>query len=331
MASSFSHVGGYGPLREALASYLRTSRMVDCQPDQVLVVSSARAGFDLVCRLLMDPGMSCLMEDPGYISAKDVMRAAGLHITPVPVDGEGLCILQGEEIDPKARMAFVTPSHQYPTGVSLSATRRQQLIDWAERQDACIIEDDYDSEFRFDSRPLATLQGLDGGRHVIYIGTFSKVLFPTLRTAYAVVPRSLIPVFKEAIYNCGQEPPLHVQAALADFINDGHFFSHIRRMRQLYKRRQVGFVESLIRHMGDRIPVERPPGGMQLVLNLPNEIPAAAASASAAAHGLHARPLEIYSLTGMVPNALFLGFTAIPDQQIDPATKTLANAILRIT
>lgn len=328
IASSNSHLGGYGPLREALASYLRTSRMVTCHPDQVLVVSSARAGFDVVCRLLVDPGSSCLMEEPGYITAKDVMRAAGLRITPVPVDAEGLCILEGERSDPAARLAYVTPSHQYPMGVSLSASRRQQLIEWANRRNAWIVEDDYDSEFRFDSRPLATLQGLDGGCRVLYIGTFSKVLFPSLRTAYVVVPRFLIPVFREAIHNMGREPPLHVQAALADFINDGHFFTHIRRMRQIYKRRQASFVDSLKRHMGDRIPVERPPGGMQLVLNLPDEIPAAAASASAAAHGVHARPLKLYAHTGAAPNALFLGFTAIPDQRIDPETKTLASAIL---
>ncbi|MEM7225882.1 MAG: PLP-dependent aminotransferase family protein [Pseudomonadota bacterium] len=330
MASSHAHVGGYGPLREALASYLRTSRMVTCEADQVFVVSSARAGLDLVCRLLLDPGTSCLMEDPGYVSAKDVFRAADLRISPVPVDKDGLCIQQAEEIDPAARMAFVTPSHQYPMGVSLSAPRRQQLIEWADRRNAWIVEDDYDSEFRFDSRPLATLQGLDGGHRVIYIGTFAKVLFPTLRTAYVVVPRPLIPVFGEAVYNGGQEPPLHIQAALAEFINDGHFFTHIRRMRQVYKRRQASFVDSLKRHVGNRIPVERPPGGMQLVLNLPDEVPEAAASAAAAAHGLHARPLGIYSLAGTAPNALFLGFAAVPDQRIDPATKTLASAIFNL-
>jgi GntR family transcriptional regulator/MocR family aminotransferase len=159
--------------------------------------------------------------------------------------------------------------------VTLSAARRQQLLDWAERQNAWVIEDDYDSEFRFDSRPLATLQGLDGGRRVCYIGTFSKVLFPSLRTAYVVVPRSLISAFRQAIFFAGQEPSLHIQSALAEFIHEGHFFSHIRRMRRVYKRRQASFVTTLARELGDLIPIERPAGGMQLSLTLPEDYSAA--------------------------------------------------------
>ena len=275
MADNDCHIGGYGPLREALTSYLRSSRMVACESDQIFVVSSARAGLDLICRLVGDPGTSCLVEEPGYNAAKNVIRAAGLKIVPVPVDAEGLRIELRERRDPRARLAFVTPSHQWPTGVSLSAARRQQLLDWAERQNAWVIEDDYDSEFRFDSRPLATLQGLDGGRRVCYIGTFSKVLFPSLRTAYVVVPRSLISAFRQAIFFAGQEPSLHIQSALAEFIHEGHFFSHIRRMRRVYKRRQASFVTTLARELGDLIPIERPAGGMQLSLTLPEDYSAA--------------------------------------------------------
>ena len=328
MADTESHLGGYGPLREALVAYLQSSRMVACESDQVFIVSSARAGLDLICRLIADPEASCLMEEPGYITAKDVMQAAGLKIVPVPVDAEGLQVDLGERSAPKARLAFVTPTHQWPTGVSLSASRRQQLLDWAERRNAWIIEDDYDSEFRFSSPPLATLQGLDGGRHVLYIGTFSKVLFPSLRTAYIVVPKSLIRLVRHTVFCSGQEPPLHIQAALAEFIREGYFFSHIRRMRRIYKRRQAMFAEALARHLANQIPVVRPPGGMQMMLPLPNDILAERVSRHAAAAGIHARPLNMYALTDTAPNALHLGFAAVSERQIEPAAKALADAIL---
>jgi GntR family transcriptional regulator/MocR family aminotransferase len=328
MAGYNFHLGGYGPLREALTSYLRSSRKVVCDPDQVFIVSSTRAGLDIICRLLCDPGSAVLMEDPGYNPAKNVMRAAGLNIVPVPLDADGLRIDLAERSDPTARLVYVTPSHQWPTGVSLSVRRRQQLLDWAERRSAWVVEDDYDSEFRFDGRPLPTLQGIDGGRHVIYLGTFSKVMFPSLRTAYVVVPRSLAPAFREAVPYAGQEPPMHIQAALAEFIHQGHFFSHIRRMRRLYKRRQALFTDAMIRHLGDGIPVDRPAGGMQLSLVLPGVCPATAVSLSAGAAGLYAKPFSISALTNAVPNALHLGFAAVPERLIDPSAKTLASIIL---
>jgi GntR family transcriptional regulator/MocR family aminotransferase len=327
MADNDAHIGGFGPLREVLTSYLRSSRMVECESDQIFVVSSARAGLDLICRLVGDPGASCLVEEPGYNAAKNVIMAAGLKTIPIPVDAEGLHIALGKSHFSDVRLAYVTPSHQWPTGVSLSAVRRQQLLEWAAQRKAWVIEDDYDSEFRFDSRPLATLQGLDGGRRVWYLGTFSKVLFPSLRTAYVVVPRPLISAFRQAIYFAGQEPALHVQAALAEFISEGYFFSHIRRMRRIYKRRQARFVETLDRELGGQIPVNRPPGGMQLSLRLPENVSAVEVSRLAAAAGIHARPLAIYSQTESSPNGLHLGYAAVPDHQIEPATKKLADAI----
>jgi len=327
MADNDSHPGGYGPLREELASYLRSSRMVACDPDQVFVVGSARAGLDLICRLIADPGEQCLMEEPGYITAKDVMQAAGLKIVPIPVDAQGLRISLAAQKAPEAKLAFVTPTHQWPTGVALSASRRQQALEWAERRNGWIIEDDYDSEFRFDSPPLAALQGLDGGQRVLFIGTFSKVLFPSLRTAYIVVPKSLIPLVRHAVFCSGQEPPLHIQATLAEFIREGYFFSHIRRMRRVYKRRRTIFVEALKRYLGDRMPIEPPPGGMQLALPLPEGISAGCVSRHAVAVGLHVRAINMYALTDTAPNALHLGFAAVPDHQIDPATKALAEAV----
>lgn len=328
MADNDDHIGGYGPLREALTSYLRASRMVDCQPDQVLVVSSARAGLDLVCRVLGNPAAPALVEEPGYNSAKTTIQAAGIPIEPVPVDDEGMRIDLGELSAPDAGLAYVTPSHQWPTGVALSAARRQQLLGWAERRNAWIVEDDYDSEFRYAGHPLATLQGLDGGKRVIYLGTFSKIMFPSLRTGYIVVPQSLVAVFRKALYYAGQEPPLHMQAALADFIIEGHFSAHIRRMRRVYKRRQGTVVDGLFKRIGHRIPVERPPGGMQMALALPPDYRAVDVSQAAARAGLHIRPLALYCLAESAPNALHLGFAAVPDRAIEPATEALANAIL---
>lgn len=328
MADNDDHVGGYGPLREALTSYLRASRMVACQSDQVLVVSSARAGLDLICRVLADPRSTALVEEPGYNSAKTTIQAAGVPIVAVPVDDEGIRIDLGELSSPNARLAYVTPSHQWPTGVSLSAGRRQELLRWAERRNAWIVEDDYDSEFRYAGQPLATLQGLDGGHRVIYLGTFSKVMFPSLRTGYIVVPKSLVTMFRKALYYAGQEPPLHIQAAIADFIVEGHFAAHIRRMRRVYKRRQSALVDELIRHIGRRISVERPPGGMQMALRLPDEYRAKAVSRAAASAGIHVRPLSLYAITQPAPNALHLGFAAVPDRSIAPAAELLANAIL---
>jgi GntR family transcriptional regulator/MocR family aminotransferase len=278
--------------------------------------------------VLAEPGRPALMEEPGYNTAKMTIRAAGIPIEPVPVDGEGLRIDLGERNTPNAGLAYVTPSHQWPTGVSLSAARRHELLRWAERRNAWIVEDDYDSEFRYAGRPLATLQGLDGGQRVIYLGTFSKVMFPSLRTAYIVVPQPLVPIFRKALYYAGQEPPLHIQAALADFIREGHFSAHIRRMRRVYKRRQGAVVDELIKRIGHRIPVERPPGGMQMALTLPHEYRAEEVSRAAARAGVHARPFSLYTLAEGAPNALHLGFAAVPDRAIAPAAEALANAIL---
>lgn len=328
MADNDVHVGGYGPLREALASYLRSSRTVVCQPEQVLIVSTARAGLDLIARLTADPGMAAFMEEPGYNTAKKVLRLAGLNVVPVPVDAEGLRIDLGEQAMPAARLAYVTPSHQWPTGVSLSQARRRRLLQWAERRDGWIVEDDYDSEFRFAERPLPTLQGLDGGKRVIYLGTFSKTMFPSLRTAYVVVPRAMAPSFRNAVHYLGKEPPLHVQAALAEFIQQGYFFSHIRHMRRVYKRRQAAFVDAMHTSLGGTMRVQRPAGGMQMLLSLPADYPATAVSRSAGRAGLHARPLSVYAQTDAVPNALHLGFAAVPDRLIGPAAGKLANAIL---
>jgi GntR family transcriptional regulator/MocR family aminotransferase len=328
IADNDMHVGGYGPLRESLALYLRSARMVMCEPAQIFIVSSARAGLDIISRLVADADAAAIMEDPGYNTARDVMHAVGFQVIPIPVDAEGLRIDVADQLAPRAQLAFVTPSHQWPTGVSLSAQRRKELLEWTERVGAWIVEDDYDSEFHFASRPLATLQGLDGGRRVFYTGTFSKVLFPSLRVAYVVVPGPFVELFRRAVFISGQEPALHIQAALAEFIDQGFFSRHIRRMRSLYARRQALLVDALIESAGDSFPVERPAGGMQMALSLPQRYPAMAVTQTAARAGLHVRSIEMYALSNPAPNALHLGFAAVPDGEIRPAAEALVSAIL---
>lgn len=227
----------------------------------------------------------------------------------------------------RLRAAYVTPSHQFPTGVSLSARRRAALLGWAERQSAFIIEDDYDSEFHFDSKPLPSLQGLDGGRRVFYVGTIARVLFPSLRVAYVVVPKALVVPFSKLLLYLGHEPPLHVQAALARFMAEGHFHAHIRRTRRVYRLRQRVLVDALRQHLDGHLDVARPAGGLQMYLPLPETVRAADVCARAAERGICVVDMRRYALGANPPNALFLGYAGVPDLQIGPAVKKLAQAI----
>ena len=325
---SESHTQGYEPLRESISLYLRTSRMLSCDADQVFVFTSCRAALDFTCRMLCNQGEKVLVEEPGYDTAKVIARMNGLQPVPVDVDRDGLQINLQKHCDASIKLAYVTPSHQWPTGVSLSLERRQTLLEWAVLNDSWIIEDDYDSEFRFTQKPLSTLQGLDQNQKVIYIGSFSKVLVPSIQTAYLVVPKKLITAFERAFWYTVQRPPIHGQQALAEFITEGHFTSQIRKMRRIYDRRQMLFVESLNKYLPNELRIERPPGGMQITLPLPNSICAEKVSRRAAAFNLHVRPMSIYSESkNQVINALHLGFAVVSDRNIRPKTQLLCKVI----
>ena len=231
---SYGDPTGYPPLRRAIAEYLRAARGIDCFPEQVIVTSGSQQALDLAARVLLDPGDTAWVEDPGYGGARGALTAAGVRCAPVPVDAEGLSVTQGEALAPQARMAYVSPSHQYPLGVTMSLPRRMALLSWARRRGAWIAEDDYDSEFRYAGRPLAALQGLDPAGRVIYIGTFSKVLFPALRLGYLVAPAGVVDAFAAARALTDRHPPGPSQAVVAEFLSAGHFARHIRRMRTLY-------------------------------------------------------------------------------------------------
>jgi len=265
-ALQYSDPMGRADLREAVATYLRTSRGVRCEPDQVMIVSGSQHALDLTTRLLLNSGDAAWVEEPGYWLVQRALLARGCHVVPVPVDANGLNVDAGVKLSRKARAAFVAPSHQYPLGVMMSASRRLQLLEWAQRAGAWLIEDDYDSEFRYDSMPIASLQGLDRNARVIYIGTFSKVMFPSLRLGYLVVPGDLVERFAPILQAIDICPADLTQAVAAEFIREGHFARHIRRMRPIYAERRRGLVAAIGDELGNRASVSGDEAGMHLAV-----------------------------------------------------------------
>jgi GntR family transcriptional regulator/MocR family aminotransferase len=318
---------GYRPLREAIAAYLGAARAVRCEADQVIVVAGSQQALDLTARMLLDEADAAWIEDPGYLGARGALLGAGARLIPVPVDAEGLDIEAGKLRGPEARLIYVTPSHQYPYGVTMSLPRRLALLEWANRADAWVLEDDYDSEYRYAGRPLAALQGLDREGRVIYLGTFSKVLFPALRLGYLVVPPDLVEAFVAARALVDRHCPTLDQAALADFIADGHFARHIRRMRALYAERQAILVEAAQQELAGVLEVQPAESGMHVVGWLPAGVDDAEASHQAAAHGVEAPPLSSYSLEPLRRGGLLLGYTAVGEPEIREGVRRLAKAL----
>ena len=319
--------GEHKPLCEAIAAYLGAGRGVRCTAEQVVVVTGSQQGLDLVARVLLNPGDAAWIEDPGYSGAYGALLGSGAAVVPVPVDAEGLDVAAGRERCPGARLAFVTPSHQFPLGVTMSLKRRLELLEWASRANAWILEDDYDSEYRYVGRPLAALQGLDREKRVIYLGTFSKVMFPALRLAYLVVPPHLVDAFYAARLFATMFPPLLEQAVLAEFIAEGHFARHIRRMRALYAERQATLVEAARRKLGGLLDVPPAEAGMHLVGWLPDGVDDQTASQRATAHGVDAFPLSTYYLETPRRSALLLGYTAVNEEEIEYGVSRLARAL----
>jgi GntR family transcriptional regulator/MocR family aminotransferase len=317
---------GYKPFREAIAAYLRTARAVRCDPEQILVVSGSQQALEISARVLLDPGRPVWVEEPGYGGARDVLTVAGARLVPVPVDGEGLDVAAGIALAPQARAAYVTPSHQYPLGAPLSASRRLQLLDWARRSGAWIIEDDYDSEYRYESLPVAALQGLDQDARVIYIGTFSKVLFPALRIGYLVVPADLMASFVAVREAMDIFPPTLYQAALTDFINEGHFGRHLRRMRQLYRERRTALVEALGREIPE-LEVHGDQAGLHLAATLPEGFPDRQIAEEAARQGLWAMPLSSCYLGEGARPGLVLGFGGVGAGEVGEGVRRLREVV----
>ncbi|WP_051248671.1 PLP-dependent aminotransferase family protein [Inquilinus limosus] len=318
---------GHRPLREALAEYLRVARSVDCDADRIAIVSGSQQGLDLVLRSVAEAGDPAWIEDPCYPAALACLRQHRLRITPVPVDAQGLDVAAGLALEPGARLVYCTPTHHYPLGVAMSLPRRLALLDWA-RDGRWVIEDDYDSEFRFSGRPLSALQGLDRHGRVVYIGTLSKVLFPGLRTGYVVLPPGLVDRFA-AIRNAADRfPSTILDDVLVDFINEGHFTRHIRRMRQEYGERRERLIAALAAEVGEHLTVAPIDRGMYIVADLRSGLDDVAVAEAARRRGLVVRPLSPMHIAAPPRQALILGFTGFPPQALDAAARTL-GAVLR--
>ncbi len=327
---SYGDAGGYEPLREAVASYLRTSRAVRCDAEQVIIVNGSQQGVDLVARVLLDAGDQALVEDPGYLGARAALLGAGVRIMPMPVDAEGLQIENRKTRASQARLVYVTPSHQYPLGVTMTLARRLHLLEWARRTGAWILEDDYDSEFRYAGRPLASLQGLDTCGCVIYLGTFSKVLFPGLRLGYLVVPKNVVEAFLAAKTIADRQSAILEQAVLARFIEEGHFARHLRRMRVLYQHRQEVLLDAAAHELDGMIEVHPADSGMHLNAWLYNEKDAQVIARRAEEFGVIANLLSDYTIRFHQRPALLLGYAAFNDKEIRQGVRRLAQAMSSI-
>lgn len=318
---------GYPPLRNTIATYLQESRGVHCSPEQVIIVSGTQQAITLTAHVLLDPGERAWIEDPGYPRATGAFRWAGAHTVPIPLDEEGLDLDAGRARSDTARLAYVTPSHQYPLGMTMSLPRRLELLDWAERSDAWILEDDYDSEYRYEGRPIAALQGLDDAGRVIYVGSFSKVLFPALRLGYLVVPEPLVEPFSGAKSFVDRCPPLAPQMVVTDFIEEGHFERHLRRMRTLYADRQSILIEALNDRLGDRLDVSSDEAGLHLTAFLDDALDGDAVSQAVHARDIVAPPLSFYSARSLDREGLVLGYAALNGDTIREGVDRLGDAI----
>ncbi len=325
--SFYQKVQGYAPLRQAIATHIGMTRGVHCSPEQIILTTGAQGALDLVARVLLDPGDPAWVEDPGYSGARGALLAAGANLVAVPVDEAGLNVEAGRQLCPEARLAIVTPSHQFPTGVTMNLSRRLALLEWSREAQAWIVEDDYDSEYRYSGRPLEALHGLSRAGRVLYIGTFSKVLFPSLRLGYLVASPALLEGLIAAHRLITVHPPLLEQMALTDFIVEGYFARHVRRMCLLYKERRNALVEALTRELGQRLDVTVPEVGMHLVAWLPLGMSAQAVAQRAAAYGLHMLPISQFSQRSLQRDGLLLGFASASPQELRAGVQTLALAL----
>ena len=329
MSTKYLDYGGPMGLKElhsAIATYLRTSRGVRCGDDQIMIVSGSQQALDICARVLLEPGSKVWMEEPGYRFARSIFALNRCRVVPVPVDQEGLNVAAGMKLCREARAALVTPSHQYPLGFTMSASRRMQLLEWAERSRSWILEDDYDSDYRYENLPISSLQGLDRNARVVYIGTFSKVLFPSLRLGYLVLPRELIERFRSVRLAMDIGPATFHQAVLADFICEGHFSRHIRRMRSVYRERRNALLNTLRAEFGSSLEVTGEQAGMHfcIVFNGVNDREAAQ---EAARTNLWLVPLSSSYAGKVSQRGFILGFGSTRTEEIATATRKLRSAL----
>ena len=328
-ALTYGDVAGHPRLRKAIAEYVGAARGVPCDATQVIITNGLQHGLDIVARVLIDPGDAVWFEEPGFPTARAALAAAGARLVFVPVDRDGLDVARGVAKCPTPRLIYATPSHQFPLGVTMPVTRRLQLLDAARRADAWILEDDYDGEYRYSTQPVPAMYGMDRDARVIYLGTFSKVLFPALRLGYLIVPPALVDPFLRARAFFGRASPAIDQAVVADFIEEGHFERHIRRMRSAYRERQEALLAASARYLTGLATVSASEAGMHTLAWL-HDVEDVAASRAAAEVNVEAAPLSAFCVESRLDHALLLGYGVVTPRQIRVSTEVLARALERV-
>ncbi len=326
----YGDAAGYKPLRIAIASYLRTYRAVRCNDEQVIIVNGSQQALHLICKTLLQNSSKVWMEDPGYPGARISFLSSGAKIYPVPVNEEGLDLNYAIKNYPAPEIIYTTPSHQYPLGYTMSIAKRLKLLEWANKQETWLIEDDYDSEYRYTGNPLPSVQGLDSGGCVIYAGTFSKVLFPGLRIGYVVLPSAgITEQFIAAKAITDRQSSIIEQVVLARFIEEGHFTRHIRKMRMLYKQRQDYFISEINKELEPLLKINPSGAGMHLIGWLPKNFDDADISKRAKQNMLYVNPLSYYKIKFSLPPGLILGYTAFDEKTIRNGVQKLAKSLVK--
>src|SRR5581483_1656243 len=320
----YAPTAGSRALREAIAAHLRRSRAVVCDFSQVIVVNGSQQALDLVARVLIERGDPVAIEDPQYQGAREVLRAAGAHVRPVRVDRDGL---DPARLPKRARIVFVTPSHQFPTGGILPLARRLALLEWAKRNQAVVVEDDYDGEFRYEGQPLESLQGLDSEGRVIYVGTFSRTIFSALRIGYLIVPQALVATFTAAKWLCDRHTPTLEQETLAEFIVSGMYERHLRRVRRRNAARRQALLEAIHRHLGERVELTGDGAGAHVVLWPRSGQSEETIVSRAAERGVGIYGISQYFLQRPSPVAVMLGYSRLNEQEIRDGIRRLAEVL----
>lgn len=319
---------GYKPLRGAIANYISRARAVNCTPEQILITNGTQQALDLIMRLLIEPDDTIALEDPGYLSARLIFQTHGAKLLPIDVDDNGLVVSKLESYSNQdIRLVYVTPSHQFPTGAVLSLPRRLELLGWATQTGALIIEDDYDSEYRYGDRPIPALQGLDKSESVLYIGTFSKVLFPSLRIGYLVLPQNLVPIFTRAKWLSDRHLPILEQQVLTEFIEQGHLERHIRKMRSIYDQRRQVLVKALHSHFGEKATVFGDKAGLHIMVHLQTQLSENEIIERAAKVGVGMMSASTQYLIPTCKNEFIFGYGELDEQQLVEGVRRLKTVI----
>ena len=323
----FADAGGYLPLRQEIANYLGQSRAVNCTWEQVIIVNGSQQALDLITRTLLNPGDWVAVEEPGYLGARCCFTSQLAKLQPIKVTSTGLNVESLSKSDRDYKLVYVTPSHQFPTGVTMSISQRIALLQWAQKTNTLIIEDDYDSEYRYGSQPIPALQGMDRANSVIYIGTFSKTMFPALRIGYLVVPPDLIAIFKKAKWLCDRFCPILEQHAVADWIRLGYFAKHLRRMRQLYNLRRQALITAFVKYFGDRVTILGENAGIHLMAKIESDLSDEMIIQQAAAAGIGLVCAREYYLQPQNTGEFIFGYGQLEEAEIDRGILRLAQVL----